>query len=135
VNGTAAVIVQQADEVSETIQCKESRRTHTREKERRTSSTHPLTVKESVASILERDASTTIEWWLARVRLTKELIGLTLADEERTEYRILPRNHRRHRSATAQSSRYRSDSGALIPHTRLWHAEDISAVVKVMLRL
>jgi len=46
----------------------------------------PMADKESVASILEREVRQTIDRWLARVRLTKELTDLTLSDEERTEY-------------------------------------------------
>jgi hypothetical protein len=42
--------------------------------------------KESVASILENDTTITIERWLARMRFTEELTGLTPTDAERTEY-------------------------------------------------
>jgi hypothetical protein len=42
--------------------------------------------KQTVASILESDASITIERWLARARITEELTGLALTDGERSEY-------------------------------------------------
>jgi DNA-binding response OmpR family regulator len=40
--------------------------------------------KESVASILERDAPITIQRWLSRVNQTEELASLPLSEEERT---------------------------------------------------
>ena len=84
VNGAAAVIVQQADEVL--VKPFNVKKVAELIREKKRGRHHPLADKESVASIPERNASITIERWLARVRLTKELIGLTLADEERTEY-------------------------------------------------
>jgi hypothetical protein len=42
--------------------------------------------KESVASILESDATITIERWLARARITEEFTDLAITDEKRTEY-------------------------------------------------
>jgi len=42
--------------------------------------------KESVASILERDLSITIERWLARVRKVEDLAALPLTDQERTAH-------------------------------------------------
>ena len=42
------------------------------------------TSKESIASILERDAPITIQRWLSRVNLTKELVSLPLSEQERT---------------------------------------------------
>jgi hypothetical protein len=84
VNGAAAVIVQQADEVL--VKPFNVKKVAELIREKKRGRHHPLADKESVASSLERDASITIERWLARVRLTKELIGLTLTDEEHTEY-------------------------------------------------
>ncbi len=46
-------------------------------------------VKECVASILDRDADTTIKTWLSRVEQTKELVSLPLNFQERTGH--LPR--------------------------------------------
>jgi ActR/RegA family two-component response regulator len=40
--------------------------------------------KERVAAILERDLNPTIQNWLARVRDSEELVGVTLGPEERT---------------------------------------------------
>jgi DNA-binding response OmpR family regulator len=42
--------------------------------------------KESVASILERDATITIQRWLSRVEQVEELISLPLSSEERTDH-------------------------------------------------
>src|ERR1700678_4004240 len=92
---------------SETIQCKESRRTHTREKERKTSSTG-------------RQRKSCIDPRKGCKHNNRTVAGTSTSHKGvdwpypylRGTHRILPRNHRRHRSATAQSSRYRSDSGA-----------------------
>jgi CheY-like chemotaxis protein len=44
----------------------------------------PKPAKESVASILERDATITIQRWLARVKRTEELACVPLSDSDRT---------------------------------------------------
>jgi YesN/AraC family two-component response regulator len=46
----------------------------------------PKKAKESVASILERDAAITMQRWLSRVGREKELISLPLTAEERTDH-------------------------------------------------
>lgn len=49
--------------------------------------THSMKVsKESVASILERDATITIQRWLSRVRQVEGLMSLPLTDEDRTDH-------------------------------------------------
>jgi ActR/RegA family two-component response regulator len=52
-------------------------------------SAHLSKAKECVASILDRDADTTIRHWLSRVEQTKELTALSLNFQERTGH--LPR--------------------------------------------
>ena len=46
----------------------------------------PKVQKESVASILERDVSTTIQRWLSRAAQVEELAALALTDEQRTAH-------------------------------------------------
>jgi ActR/RegA family two-component response regulator len=56
------------------------------QKKVRDSKATPKKAKESVASILEREASITMQRWLSRVGRVKELISLPLTAEERTDH-------------------------------------------------
>jgi ActR/RegA family two-component response regulator len=46
----------------------------------------PVQAKESVASILERDATVTVQRWLSRVEQTGELASIRLTTDERTDH-------------------------------------------------
>jgi ActR/RegA family two-component response regulator len=78
-----AAILLQADEVLvkpfDVKQLVDLLRKRTQEKKRR-----PKPAKESVASILERDATITVQRWLARVKRTEELACVPLSDSDRT---------------------------------------------------
>ena len=56
------------------------------QKKVRDSKATPKKAKESVASILEREAAITMQRWLSRVGRVKELISLPLTAEERTDH-------------------------------------------------
>jgi ActR/RegA family two-component response regulator len=56
------------------------------QKKVRDSKATPKKAKESVASILEREAGITMQRWLSRVGREKELISLPLTAEERTDH-------------------------------------------------
>ncbi len=83
VNEAMAAILLEADEVLvkpfQVKQLAELIRSRTQERKR-----SPKPRKESVASILERDASITIQRWLSRVELVEGLTSLPLSDQERT---------------------------------------------------
>jgi ActR/RegA family two-component response regulator len=85
VQGAMAAILLQADEVlvkpldvpnlAELIRKKTQERAHV---------VKPR--KESIASILERDAKATVQSWLVRVKQVEELAVLPLTEEQRSEY-------------------------------------------------
>jgi DNA-binding response OmpR family regulator len=85
VNEAMAAILLEADEVLvkpfQVKQLAELIRSRTQERKR-----SPKPSKESVASILERDASITIQRWLSRVERVGVLTSLPLSDQERTDH-------------------------------------------------
>jgi hypothetical protein len=85
VQGAMAAILLQADEVLvkplEVAHLAELIRKKTQERAR---VVKPR--KETVASILERDANATVQSWLVRVRQVEELASLPLTEEQRSEY-------------------------------------------------
>jgi|SRR5208283_4115170 len=85
VQGAMAAILLQADEVLvkpfDVLQLAELIRKKLQERK-----PSPKLSKESVASILERDATITIQRWLLRVEQVEELMSVPLTDEERTDH-------------------------------------------------
>jgi hypothetical protein len=66
----------------------------------------PRPSKESVASIVERDATITITRWLSPVNQTEALTSLALTDKERT---LHFRDHKEHCCTSAQHPSHRRD--------------------------
>jgi ActR/RegA family two-component response regulator len=82
--GAMAAILLQADEVLvKPIDVKQLAE-HIRKRTHPELSVKPI--KESIASILERDTSTTIRRWLLRVELVEELACMPLSDQERAQH-------------------------------------------------
>lgn len=84
--------------------------------------------KESVASILERDAGLTVERWLSRVKNVKELADIHLTADERTRHlpeilRNISARLRAHRILEAIAT----PSPAAVAHGRLRYLQGYSA--------
>jgi DNA-binding response OmpR family regulator len=85
VNEAMAAILLQADEVLvKPFHIKELAELIRNRTQERKKSARPI--KESVASILERDSGITIQRWLSRVGRVEGLTSLRLTDQERTEH-------------------------------------------------
>jgi DNA-binding response OmpR family regulator len=90
------------------------------------------TSKETVASILERDAPITIQRWLSRVDQTKELTSLPLSEQERTFH--LPEimnNIAARLRKTRVIEAIASPSPAAVAHGQLRHRQGYTAPLMV----
>ncbi|MGA3093517.1 MAG: response regulator [Terriglobales bacterium] len=88
----------------------------------------PRASKESVASILERDVTITIERWLSRAAKVEALVSLPLTDQERTDH--LPEMlkniaHRLRKTRTIEA--LASPSPAAVAHGQLRYQQGYTA--------
>jgi hypothetical protein len=96
------------------------------------SKSSPKPAKESVASILERDATLTIQRWLSRVEQVGELTALPLTESERTDHLLdIIRNIAARLRAIRVLEAIATPSPAAVAHGRLRHRQGYTAPLLV----